>query len=204
MATDPRGQWLALAPTATAPLFFALDASWWIGGGCALDLCLGTQTPQKRLGIAVLRREQDAVRSHLAAWDLQALQAGALTPWPTHERLAHDRTVVWGRTAAYLPWQLEIRVENTEAQEWVYAADERVRLPLQALGLETADGIPFLRPEVALLYLAGEPDGETPFDAGREPDVRAIAAKLTATGRSWLRDALAITQPGHCWITLLD
>jgi hypothetical protein len=69
-------------------------------------------------------------------------------------RLPHDRTVVWGRTATYLPWQLQLHVENSESDEWVHAADERIRLPLVALGLESSAGIPYIRPEVVLLYQA--------------------------------------------------
>lgn len=196
MATDARGPWLALEPAAAAPLFFALDASWWVTGGWALDLFLARAREHSDLDIAVLRREQDAVRTHLAAWDLHALHDGVLTPWPVGSRLPHDRSVVWGRTATYLPWQIELLVENTEADEWVYAADERVRLPLLALGLETPAGIPYVRPEVVLLNQAAA-------DAGRDGDVAAVSAKLTATGRSWLRDALAIAHPGHRWISLL-
>lgn len=200
MAMDARGPWTAMEPAAAAPLFFALDASWWVTGGWALDLFLGRRKPHHDLDIAVLRREQDALRAHLAAWDLHALHDGVLTPWPNGARLPHDRSVVWGRTATYLPWQLEIFIENTEADEWVYAADERVRLPLVALGLETPDGIPYVRPEVVLLHqAAGSVD-----DAERDADVSAVAGKLTQPGRTWLRDALMTASPGHRWIKLLD
>lgn len=196
MATDARGTWLGLEPHAAAPLFFALDASWWVTGGWAIDLFLHRAMSHHDLDIAVLRREQDAVRSHLAAWDLHSLHDGQLTAWPTGSRLPHDRTSVWGRTATYLPWQLSIHIENTEADEWVYAADERVRLPLQALGLESPEGLPYLRPEVVLLHRAAAA-------AGRDDDASAVAGKLTSAGRQWLRDALTTAHPGHRWIAQL-
>lgn len=199
MATDTRGPWLTLEPAAAAALFFALDASWWVTGGNAIDLFLGRVGPHHDLDIAVLRREQDEVRAHLAAWDLHAKHGGALTPWPTGARLPHDRSVVWGRTASYLPWQLELLIENTEVDEWVYAADDRVRLPLIALGLESPDGIPYLRPEVVLLYQA---EGAT-IETRRDEDVLAVVTKLTSPGRDWLRHALATAHPEHRWIGLL-
>ncbi|MEP7055876.1 MAG: amino acid transporter, partial [Actinomycetota bacterium] len=86
MAIDARGPWLALEPAAATPLFLALDASWWVTGGCAIDLFLRRERPHHDLDIAVLRREQDAVRSHLAAWDLNAFHDGVLTPWPPGTR----------------------------------------------------------------------------------------------------------------------
>lgn len=199
MAIDARGPWTALEPAAAAALFFALDASWWVTGGCALDLFLGRVQPHHDLDIAVLRKEQDAVRAHLAAWDLHALHDGVLTPWPAGSRLPHDRSIVWGRTATYLPWQMEILVENTEADEWVYGADDRIRLPLLAFGLETPEGIPYVRPEVVLLHQAAGGVTETRRDA----DVSAVSARLTATGRSWLHDAIALAHPGHRWIRQL-
>ncbi|MEO6713674.1 MAG: hypothetical protein ABIM89_09630 [Mycobacteriales bacterium] len=199
MAIDARGPWAALEPTAASALFFALDASWWVTGGRALDLFLGRSLPHHDLDIAVLRKEQDAVRSHLAAWDLHAMHDGLLTPWPSGTRLPHDRSVVWGRTATYLPWQIKLLVENTEADEWVYGPDDRVRLPLLALGLETPADIPYVRPEVVLLHQAAAGADDTKHDA----DVAAVATRLTATGRSWLHDALAMAQPGHRWIRLL-
>lgn len=84
----------------------------------------------------------------------------------------------WGRTANYLPWQLSLLVENTEADEWVYAVDERVRLPL---------------------YQAAGPKGSS-----GDTVVASICAKLSVPGRGWLRDAPETAHPGHHWIGLLS
>jgi hypothetical protein len=195
MPTDARGDWNVLQPQAAAPLFLALDASWWVTGGWALDLFLRRERTHRDLDIAVLRREQDAVRSHLAAWDLQVVHDGLLTAWPPGERLPIDRTTVWARPAKYLPWQLEIFFESTEADEWVYCRDDRVRLPLISLGLLTPDGVPFVRPEVVLLYRATRAPAATD-----EADVRAVADRLSAAGRRWLIEALTAAHPGHRWI----
>lgn len=194
MPTDARGDWNVLHPQAAAPLFLVLDASWWVTGGWALDLFLGREREHRALDIAVLRREQDAVRSHLAAWDLQVLHEGALTPWPPGERLPIDRDTAWGRPAKYLPWQLEIFFEQAEADEWVYSRDERVRLPLIALGSQTPDGVPYIRPEVVLLYRAQDASAQD------DTDVRDVADRLTNTGRKWLLDALNVAHSGHHWI----
>jgi hypothetical protein len=85
--------------------------------------------------------------------------------------------------------------ESAAADERVYCRDERVRLPLLALGLLTPDGVPFVRPEVVLLYRAANAPA-----AIDDADVREVADKLSAAGRKWLIDALTTAHPGHRWI----
>ena len=177
MPTDARGDWNVLHPQAAAPLFLALDASWWVTGGWALDLFLARERPHRDLDFAVLRREHGAVRSHLAAWDMHVVHDRSLTAWSSGEPLPVDRTTVWARPAKYLPWQLEIFFESAEADDWVYCRDERVR------------------PEVVLLHRAAQAPAAT--DDG---DVREVAGRLSAAGRHWLIDALTTAHPGHRWI----
>jgi hypothetical protein len=57
----------------------------------------------------------------------------------------------------------------------------------------TADGIPYLRPEIALFYKARHrrPKDEGDFD-------RALP-RLDPAGRRWLADALDLIHPGHGW-----
>ncbi len=197
MPIDARGPWLSLEPAAAAPLFFALDASWWVTGGWALDLFLGRTREHHDLDLAMLRREQDEVRAHLAAWDLHIHHDDTLTPWAPGTRLPHDRQVVWGRTATYLPWQVELYFENAESDHWVFIPDDRVRLPLLAFGLETPDGLPYVRPEVVLLHRAGRRSDSD------DADLTAVAERLTGTGKTWLRDALELVHPGHRWLDAL-
>ena len=43
-------------------------------------------------------------------------------------------------------------IEFTEGDEWVYRRDPMVRRPLANVGRVTADGIPYLAPEIVTLY----------------------------------------------------
>jgi hypothetical protein len=194
MATDARGQWNVLHPRDAAALFMALDASWWITGGWAIDLFLERERVHHDLDVAMLAREQDEVRAHLAAWDLHVAHDGVLTPWPAGQRLPFDRTTAWARPVRYLPWQLALVFEAAEGDECVDAPDDRVRLPLLALGLETPDGLPYVRPEVVLLYRAPR---SAPDD---DADFRALVDRLSPVGRSWLQGALSTAHPGHRWL----
>jgi hypothetical protein len=57
----------------------------------------------------------------------------------------------------------------------------------------TDAGLPYLAPEIQLLYKSRNP---RPRD---ESDFRLIAPRLDGDARAWLNDALARTDPGHAW-----
>jgi hypothetical protein len=61
----------------------------------------------------------------------------------------------------------------------------------------SASGLPILRPEVQLLYMAksSEPKHSHDFDA--------VRPTLDDEARSWLTGALAVTLPSHPWLALL-
>jgi hypothetical protein len=81
--------------------------------------------------------------------------------------------------------------------EWVCHRDPRVRLPLAAAVGVTADGIPYLRPEIVLLLKA---KARRPKD---EADLEAFLPRLDGPARRWLADALATLHPGHTWLRRL-
>ena len=61
----------------------------------------------------------------------------------------------------------------------------------------TADGIPYLQPEVVLLFKA---KAVRPKD---ELDFAAVLPHLESSRRLWLRDALTLVHPGHAWLESL-
>jgi hypothetical protein len=61
----------------------------------------------------------------------------------------------------------------------------------------SSDGLPYLAPEIQLLYKSKEP---------RERDDRdfaQISPLLAADARRWLQHALELTAPDHKWIAVL-
>jgi hypothetical protein len=60
------------------------------------------------------------------------------------------------------------------------------------------DGVPFLRPEIVLLYKAGE------LSPKNEADFAAVRPQLTPTASQWLREALEVIDPRHPWLPQLD
>jgi hypothetical protein len=174
-------------------------APWWICGGWALDLFVGRETRRHDdLDVAVLRRDQAELRSHLRAWELryatdrhtlEAWDGGWLDP-PIHG--------IWARRAGHprQAWACEFLLNEASEDVWVYRRDERVRRPLSTIGA-TRDGIPHLRPEIALLYKANDPSpkNDTDFSVAHE--------RLPDQAVGWLRDALETSNPAHPWIDQL-
>jgi hypothetical protein len=193
---EPYGPWEPLAPSSVGELFGAAGFRWWIAGGWALDLFLGRQSrPHHDTDVLVLRPDQLAVQRTLAGWDLHAADPpGTLRPWAPGEELRVGVHDIWCRAAPSAPWGLQLMLGEVEGDDWVFRRDRRIRGPAAALGCVSPDGLPYLAPEVQLLYKAGV--APRPKD---EADFAAVAPHLPTERRRWLRDALATCAPTHPW-----
>ncbi len=192
------GRWEPLTPGAAAALLRDYPAPWWIAGGWAFDLLVGRQTrPHEDLDVELLLRDQVVLQQYLAGWDLQIAQDGVLTPWAEGERLTSPGASLWCRPAPTAPWALQVIFAPTAGDAWCYHRYPTVQRPLSTLGLRNAAGIPFLAPEVQLLYKS----------RGRRPkdllDHARMLPLLTRTQRQWLRGALQEAAPEHQWIATL-
>lgn len=76
--------------------------------------------------------------------------------------------------------------------------DSRIRRPYRAVIERTADGIPYLAPEVVLLFKAGSSRAKQPRDKD-EADLLTVLPDLDRARLRWLDDALAIIHPTHPW-----
>jgi hypothetical protein len=196
MAVDD--PWQALSVDQVAAVLEGLPVRWWVAGGWAIDLFLGAVTREHQdVDVAVLRPDQLAVQAHLDGWDLRVAHNGRLTPWARGRPLDPHEHGIWARPTPASPWQLELLVDDIEGDQWVYRRNPAVRLPLDALGHSTPGGIPYLRPEVVLLYKAKQPR------AANEQDARAVIPRLSSTQRGWLAAAIAQDMPNHHWLQLL-
>jgi hypothetical protein len=65
------------------------------------------------------------------------------------------------------------------------------------MGYQTHDGIPYLAPEIQLLYKA---KASRPKD---EADFARTLPALNKKSRQWLAQSLALIHPDHPWLTEL-
>ena len=91
-------------------------------------------------------------------------------------------------------WRLDIFSEPSDGDTWICRRDRRIRLPHDHVIERTADGIPYGRPEIVLLFKAKHVG---PKD---EADLEAVLPHLEPDRRRWLADALELVHPGHAWL----
>jgi len=187
--------WSPLTPQEVATRFRAFPGPWWVAGGWAIDLFIGRQTrPHQDIDIVVLRRDHRALHDVLSGWAFYAVDPpGTLRPWGEGETLPPPIHTVWCRPSPAEPWALQFLIEEAAGEVWRYRRDERIRRPLNVFG-ERREVIPFVSPEVQLLYKA---KGHRPRD---EHDFAHALPLLDRSQRDWLATALITTHPDHPWL----
>jgi hypothetical protein len=182
-----------------ASLFSAAAVPWWVAGGYAIELAVGRAfRDHADVDVLVLRRDQLVVQEALASWEWWAADPpGTLRPWRRGELLPPGVDDVWCRPSASAPWRIQVMLDEAEGDEWVSRRNPAVRRALTGLGDVSADGIPYLRPEVQLFAKARD---TRPKD---EQDFAAALPVLDASRRQWLADALRTTFGAHPWLDRL-
>lgn len=186
------GLWEPWTPAEVAARLEGVDATWYVLAGWALDLFQGRQTREHEdLEIGVAADEFGAIREALVELELFVVGDGRAWP-PTQAALkAHRQT--WAREPPSGLWRVDVIREQWDEEVWVYRHDPRIRIPGAELVARTNDGIPYIRPEVALLFKSRQ---ARPKD---EKDFAAVLPRLDAARRAWLAETLALVDPGHPW-----
>ncbi len=142
----------------------------------------------------MLRRDAARLRELSHAWDMHIAHDGTLTSWDGRP-LEDAEHQFWVRRIGATAWSFEILLEYTDGDTWRYRRDPRITMPLDEIGLRTADGIAYLRPAIALLYKAG-----SSTLARNQDDFEVMLPLLPPDDRAWLRAALDVAHGGHPWI----
>lgn len=193
----PLESWDPLPLGEAADLFADAPFRWWICGGYALDLHAGTSwRPHADLDVGILRAEADKAYTWLSEWDLWMAARGTLRPW-SGEPLADDRheNNVWARRASSSPWRFDLTVGSGNDTEWIYRRDRTIRRAWDATVLWTTDGMPYLAPDVQLLFKSKSSRPKDNLDA------RQVIRLLDDDQRAFLGDHI---DSGHVWRHLLS
>jgi hypothetical protein len=198
---DEHGAWAPLRPDEVAGLLAGAPFPWWVAGGWAIDLFVGAPTRQHAdIDVQVLRRDRLAVRAALPGWELHlaglADAPGELRLWEECQELPLEVHNLWCRPRADAPWALQLMLLDAEGDGWLFRRDRRIGGPLSAFGRRDAAGVPYVAPEVQLLYKSKH---RLPKD---EADLAAALPRMDATARRWLAEALELCSPGHPWANL--
>lgn len=185
---DEYGPWVPLDPVEVRRLLTDYRHPWWIAGGWAIDMFLGRKTRHHEdIDVGLFHRDALDMRTLLRDWDVQFALSGTFRAWELGYAPAPDEDNVWVRPRPDAAWAFQLMLNPGDASTWVYHRVPTITRPLDEVILRTGDGIPFLAPEVQLLYKAGSRGGVRPKD---QVDFDTVLPHLDETRRAWLRDVL--------------
>ena len=177
---------------------------WFVSGGWAIDLFVGRVTREHEdIEIGAFFPHQDALRRHLAGWELARIRNDAAEPWAAGDPIELPEFQLQARSARRAPNVFDIFFNPLDGDEWVSRRHRGMRRPAAEIEARTAAhgrvpaNVPFLVPEVQLLYKAKY---HRPKD---DADFEAAVGSMTAAQRRWLRETLARHHPGDAWIDSL-
>ncbi|WP_129642982.1 nucleotidyltransferase domain-containing protein [Peristeroidobacter agariperforans] len=183
----------ALAPVCN--ILAAYLAPWWIAGGWALDLHRGaSHRAHQDIDVAVLRRDQQSLRQFLSGWSVHKMVDGQQQPWTEPEELALPIHEVHAERNGT---RLELLLNEASQTHWQFRRNPSISLPLSAMSRRTTRGIPYLCPQVVLLYKAKNPRTKD------QDDFEQTLPTLPPADRLWLAQALEVCHPGHAWLRSL-
>jgi hypothetical protein len=182
---------------------------WYVAGGWAIDLYLREcRRRHKDVDIAVFRQDQLVIQKYFLTkgWKLWKYvgDSEVLEPWSSDEKPElPDR----GALAAPMDTELgniDILLSEKKGEQWYYHRDARITHPIKTVGIRSDLDIPFLSPEIVLLFkvnhLYTDDSSSLRHRQVDESDFQAVHEVLTAKRRTWRKKAIALLYPNHPWL----
>ena len=187
----------AWRPEQVAARLGGVGTPWCVAAGWALDLFRGRQSrPHGDLEIAVPAAGFPQIRDRFPESVFDAVGSGRVWPEAGAEALAATHQT-WLRDPATGRFLFDVFREPHEGGTWICRRDEGLRLPYDAIVERTPDGIPYLMPELVLLFKAKAP---RPKDRA---DFDGVLPLLGRARRDVLSGWLERAYPTHPWLAEL-
>lgn len=171
---------------------------WFVAGGWAIDLFLNRPTrPHEDIDVALLRRDQEVLQGYLRGWNLRKAIPGVrrvMEAWGEGERLEPPVHEIHANDPRGERPELEFLLNESTGGVWRFRRKLEVARPISQMGGVSSTGIPYLAPEIVLLYKAKDP---TEAD---ETDFRNARPALADEPGEWLRISLEACHPEHPWL----
>ena len=187
-------------PAEVAKIFADYSGWWAIAGGWAIDLFLGRVTREHSdIEVAVLRYEQAKLQAFFKGWEIKKVvpPTHAIEVWKPDEVLGLPVNELHSSNSEGM--ELELLLNETDNDGfWVFRRNNSVRQHFLHLKQMNELGIPFLTPEIVLLYKATSPM------VGKKDTVDFLNAKekLHTYQKEWLRRSIELCRPGHEWLSV--
>ncbi|GAA0561281.1 hypothetical protein GCM10010172_50600 [Paractinoplanes ferrugineus] len=184
--------WECWPPRLVAERLRGIGTPWYVAGGWAVDLHLGRVTREHEdLEIAVPRERFAMVAGRFPELAFWVAGSGRVVPATPAALEAEFQT--WALDPAAEVWRFDVMREPHDGDTWISRRHASLRRPYASIVLTGPDGIPYLSPEVVLLFKAKHQRAKD------EADFALLAPVLTGEQRRWLDDALDLVHPGHSW-----
>ncbi len=187
--------WEAWRPEDVAERLADVGVPWRVSAGWAIDLFLGGERREHEdLELAVPADRFGEIAAALPELDFHVVTRGLAAPVAEAGELMETIHQTWGLDRPANRWRVDVFREPFDEDGWIARRDESIRLPYDELIEHTPDGIPYERPEVALLFKAKH------ARAKDEADLAAVLPRLAPERRALLADWIERAHPGHFWL----
>ncbi|MHA6765651.1 nucleotidyltransferase domain-containing protein [Streptacidiphilus sp. PAMC 29251] len=184
-------------PGEVAGRLAGLAAPWYVAGGWALDLLRGSQSREHEdIEIGIPAASFPEVRDRFPGLVFDGVGSGRIWEDAAPDVLAAVHQT-WLRDPASGDYLLDVFREPHDGDTWICRRDETIRFPYHTIIHRTGDGIPYLAPELVLLFKAKHvrPKDQADFDT--------TVPLLTPAQRATLAELVALVHPGHAWLAEL-
>ncbi|MFE4482744.1 MULTISPECIES: nucleotidyltransferase domain-containing protein [Streptomycetaceae] len=181
-------------PGEVAQRLAGIGTPWYVAAGWALDLFRGRRTrAHGDIEIGIPAAGFPEVRDRFPGYAFDAAGSGRIWADAAPEVLAAVHQT-WLRDPATGDYLLDVFREPHDGDTWICRRDETIRLPYREIIHHTRDGIPYLAPELVLLFKAKHVREKD------QSDFDATVPHLTPAQRETLTGLLARVHPGHPWL----
>lgn len=188
-------RWNAWTPAEVAQRLSRVAVPWCVAAGWALHLFADAAArDHDDIEIAVPDRRFNEIVDALSDFEWDVVGDGRIWPFP-EQRANHFQT--WLREPGKGIYRMDVFREPSIGEHWVCRRDARITLSYNELILRSSNGIPFVIPEVALLFKAKH---IRPKDV---EDFHNVLPAMDQARRSRLHSWLSQVHPGHPWIETL-
>lgn len=202
-----------------------MDMEWCYCGGWAIDLFVGKESrPHKDLDIVIFDDQLEETITYMLekGWAVEAPTRKGFVPVTGENCDAYSFDNLWCMNRAYPTDYIKVDEQSTynfyhydravqenmdfvevqlnarENGDFVYRHNPAIRLELKK-AFYTQEGLPFLAPEIVLLYKSKY------LSADNQNDFDLVVPKMNDEQKVWLKEALILEYGNdHPWVVLLN
>ncbi|MGW6701004.1 nucleotidyltransferase domain-containing protein [Nocardia sp. NPDC055049] len=194
-ATEAARRWDPWTPSVVAARLASCPAPWAVAGGWALDLFAGAiSRAHDDIEITVPRTDFPQIAAAFPEYEWDVVGSGEL--WPYALAASNPELhQTWLRDPFTGAFHLDVFREPHDGDTWICRRDPTITLSYTELIRTTANGIPYLVPEVVLLFKA---KANRPKD---HADFLRVLPLLPEYRLTRLNSWLTQLYPDHPWLT---